>query len=134
MSEPIETAQSGHGMIAFLLIFLTIFITVTGQLLAKAGMTEVGQIPTDKSKLIGFVIHSYTNWKVIAAFLCGVFASFTWIGAVSRSDISFAYPFMGLAIVLVLLLSPLIFREEVPLTRWVGVIVVCIGLWIASRG
>jgi uncharacterized membrane protein len=40
---------------------------------------------------------------------------------------------MGLAIVLVLALTPLVFGERVPLTRWLGVLVVCVGLWIASR-
>ena len=40
-----------------------------------------------------------------------------------------AYPFMALAIVLVLALSPLVFGEQVPVIRWFGVLIVCIGLW-----
>jgi drug/metabolite transporter (DMT)-like permease len=69
----------------------------------------------------------------LAGLFFAVIASIMWMNALSLSDISFAYPFMALAIVLVLALSPLVFKEFVPWTRWLGVIVVCIGLWIASR-
>lgn len=37
-----------------------------------------------------------------------------WIDTVSLNDISFAYPFMGLVIVLVLVLVPAMFGESVP--------------------
>jgi drug/metabolite transporter (DMT)-like permease len=55
------------------------------------------------------------------------------MGAVSRSDISFAYPFMALAIVLVLVLSGVVFAEQVSWGRWLGVLIVSLGLIIAAR-
>jgi drug/metabolite transporter (DMT)-like permease len=66
---------------------------------------------------------------LILAFL----AALAWIGAVSLSAISFAYPFMSLAIVLTLALSGPLFGEHIPLSRWAGVALVCIGLLVASR-
>ena len=119
---------------AYLLIAATIVLTVAGQLLAKSAMLEIGSIPSSAREIPAFAARVYTSWKIIAALFMALCASFAWIGAVSRTDISFAYPFMALAIVLVLVLSPLVFREEVPLVRWVGVLIVCIGLWVASRG
>lgn len=55
------------------------------------------------------------------------------MGALSKCDLSFAYPFMALAIVLVLLLTPALFGEHVTAKQWLGVALVCAGLWIASR-
>jgi multidrug transporter EmrE-like cation transporter len=119
--------------IAMLVIFLTIAFTVVGQLLVKQGMVEVGRSPAQAVLLPRFVLQALTNLKVIGGLACAVAAALAWMVALSRSDLSFAYPFMGLAIVLVLALSPLVFGERIPITRWLGVLVVCAGLWIAAR-
>jgi multidrug transporter EmrE-like cation transporter len=120
-------------LIAYALIGLTILFTVTGQLLIKSATLSLGAIPTQFDQLLPFILRAYLNWKVLGGLACAVIASVCWLGAVSRSNISFAYPFMGFAIVLVLVLSPLLFGETVPWSRWVGVIVVCVGIWIAAQ-
>ncbi len=96
-------------------------------------MLHVGKLPYYASDAPHFVLHALTNIKVFGGLAFAVLAAVMWIGAVSLSDISFAYPFMGLAIVLVLALSPLFFGEVVPLSRWIGVLVVCLGIVIAAR-
>ena len=108
---------------AYLLITATIVLTVTGQLLAKSAMLEIGSIPSSLREIPAFVTRVCASWKIITAFLIALTAGFAWIGAVSRTDISFAYPFMALAIVLVLALSPLVFGEQVPVIRWFGVLI-----------
>ena len=120
-------------MIVYLLIGSTILLTVAGQLLVKSAALEFGEIPTVISQIIPFLFRAFRNLKLIAGLSCAVLASITWMGAVSRSEISFAYPFMGLAIVLVLVLAPILFGETVPWTRWLGVLIVCLGLWIAAK-
>ncbi len=122
-----------NSWVVYLLIALTILFTLSGQLLIKSATRELGQIPTRPEELLPFALSAYRYWKVLAGLAAGVLASFCWLGAVSRSDISFAYPFMGLAIVLVLVLSPLLFGEVVPWHRWLGVLIVCLGIWIAAR-
>lgn len=129
----LASKSSENRSIVYALIALTIFLTVSGQLFAKGGMHEVGAIPIQMRELPSFLARAYTNWKVLAAFSCGVLASVSWIGAVSRSDVSFAYPFMGLAIVLVLVFAALLLGETVPLSRWIGVALVCIGIFVAAQ-
>ena len=118
---------------AYVLIATTVGFTVAGQLLVKAGMLEVGAMPRQLDALPGFLFCSLTNLKVVSGLALAVLAALAWIGAVSLSDISFAYPFMSLAIVLVLTLSGVVFGENVPLNRWLGVIIVCLGLIVAAR-
>jgi drug/metabolite transporter (DMT)-like permease len=119
---------------SYILIAATIAFTVAGQLLVKAGMTEVGSLPASLGEVGSFVFQTLTNLKVVLGLASAVLAALCWTGAVSVSDISFAYPFMALAIVLVLALSGLLFRETVPLARWIGVGIVCVGLIVAARG
>jgi multidrug transporter EmrE-like cation transporter len=119
---------------ALVCIALTIAFTVAGQLLVKHGVLQVGSAPDKGGHLAGFLVRAFTNPLVIAGLVCAVVAAIAWTMALSRADLGYAYPFMGLAIVLVLALTPLVFGEHVPINRWVGVAIVCIGLWVASRG
>ncbi len=119
----------GYGLIA-----LTIAFTVVGQLLVKAGTRQVGSFPASLDVVPAFVLRALTTPAIVLGLASAVIAAVAWIGAVSLTDISFAYPFMGLAIVLVLALAPLFFGETVSLWRWVGVLLVCLGLYVAARG
>ncbi len=119
--------------LALLLISITVAFTVIGQLLVKQGALELGGSPSRLGELPGYCWRAFTNWHVLLGLASAVVAAVAWVMALSHSDLSFAYPFMGLAIVIVLVLSGLIFGERVPLTRWLGVIIVCLGIWVASR-
>lgn len=120
-------------MTVYIFIALTILFTVCGQLLVKSASREFGQLPGNFSEVLPFLIKAFSNIKLIAGLGSAVIASIMWMIALSIADISFAYPFMGLNIVLVLALSPIVFNETIPWTRWLGVLIVCLGLLVASR-
>ena len=120
--------------IALIFILLTIVFTVFGQLLVKQGMREVSASLTPGAALAQLLGSALTNFKVILGLGSAVIAAMSWMVALSHSDLSFAYPFMGLPIVLVLALSGALLGEVVPVTRWLGVGIVCVGLLIAARG
>lgn len=119
--------------IGFIFIALTVLFTVVGQILVKQGMLEVGAVPPQLSAWPAFIVRAFTNPRVFIGFSCAFAAALCWIVAVSKSPLSIAYPFMGLAIVLVLALSPLALGEAVPAKRWLGVLIVCGGLWLAAQ-
>jgi multidrug transporter EmrE-like cation transporter len=119
---------------SFVYIGLTILFTVVGQLLIKMGMSEMGASPGELDQLFWFALKSFLNWKVLGGLTSAGAAAVAWMMALSRTEISFAYPFMGLSIVLVLAFAPAMFGEHVPMSRWIGVGVVCLGLWIAAQG
>ena len=114
-------------------IFLTIALTVAGQLLVKQGMLAVGKAPNDPKALPVFLLRAAFHPAVFFGLSSAVLAAFCWMGALSKCDLSFAYPFMALAIVLVLVLTPALFGEQVTARQWFGVALVCVGLWFASR-
>ena len=119
--------------IGWLSLSLTILLTVIGQLLVKRGMLQVGATPEELNLLPRYIVRAGTNPSVVIGLGCAVAAAAAWILTVARAELSFVYPFMGLAIVLVLALSGLLFDEVVSLRRWAGVTVVCLGLILASR-
>ena len=52
--------------------------------------------------------------------------------ALTKCDLSFAYPFNGLAVVLTLILSAAMFGERIQTGQWLGAALVCIGIWVAA--
>jgi drug/metabolite transporter (DMT)-like permease len=115
-------------------IGLTIVLTVVGQLLVKHGMTKLGAAPASLGAMPGFAFRALLIPANFFGLASAVAAAFCWMAALSRCELSFAYPFMALAIVLVLALTPMCYGERVSAQQWVGVCVVTLGLVIAARG
>jgi drug/metabolite transporter (DMT)-like permease len=125
--------MSKMAPLTWILIFATIVLIVVGQLLVKKGMLLVGSTPRQLAVLPRYLLRSFTTPAVILGILAIGCASLCWMVVISKTDLSVAYPFMSLTIVLVLALTGPLFGESVPLNRWLGVGIVCIGLIVASR-
>lgn len=115
-------------------IGFTVVFTVAGQLLVKRGMLVVGTAPNMPSHLPAFLIHVLLNPLVIFGLGSAVLAALCWTVAVSQTPLSIAYPFMSLSLVLVLALSGLLFADHMTFRQWVGVLIVCVGVFISAKG
>jgi multidrug transporter EmrE-like cation transporter len=56
------------------------------------------------------------------------------MAAMTKFELSYAYPFMSLAFVLVLILSAIIFREPLSVAKVTGLALVVAGIILSSRG
>jgi uncharacterized membrane protein len=61
-------------------------------------------------------------------------AALIWFAAMTKYELSYAYPFASLAFVLILILSAVFFHETVTVPKVLGVVLVTAGLIIASQG
>jgi uncharacterized membrane protein len=112
-------------MPSFLYIAGCLLFTVVGQLLVKKG---AGQL-TDAKSVLAYALNPW----VISGLTSAVIAAASWIKALQHYRLNYAYPFMSLSFLFVALLSSLIFGEEMKTQQWLGLGVVLVGLWIASR-
>ena len=117
----------------YLLVFISVAAMTAAQLLLKKGLHVVGEFPGRLSDLLPFFLKAYTNIYVIFAVLLTLVTALAWILAVSKAQLSYIYPFMALSYVLVVLFSLLIFKEHVTAVRWVGILVICLGVFLVSR-
>ena len=118
-------------------IAATIFFTVYGQLALKYRMNTLE--PFKDSIDIGLlekILHVFRllldPW-IFSGFFAAFIASFFWILAMSKFEISYAYPFMSSAFVLVLVLSYYLFSENLSMQKIVGMIFIVLGIIISSR-
>lgn len=118
----------------FIFIFLTILFTVYGQLIVKNEISNLGIMPTQVNLLLSYLFRAFTNIKVLSGIFSAIFAMICWFGAISRIDLSFAYPFMSLAFPLVLLLAIVFFHEPFYWSKVIGTFLIVLGLIVlASR-
>ena len=112
-------------------IFLTVVFTVYGQLIIKSEVNTV-TFPTDGNS-IWFLIQFCFRPLVMSGLFSAVFASFAWIFALSKFDMSYAYPFMSLNFIFVILLSVFLFGENFDVYKLAGIVLICLGLFTISR-
>ena len=117
----------------YLLVIISVSAMTAAQLLLKKGVLVVGQFPQNLGDFLPFLAKAFTNAYVLAAMFFTLATALAWILAVSKAELSHIYPFMALSYVLVALFSLLIFKEDVNALRWVGIVVICVGVFFVSR-
>ena len=113
--------------------YISVMIITVGQLILKYGVSKLGEMPTKIDDGAVFLFRALLNPLVILSLILAFVAALAWIAAVSKVELSFAYPFTSLGYVLVLLFSSLILKEQIPMMRWIGVFIIGIGVFIVSR-
>jgi multidrug transporter EmrE-like cation transporter len=121
-------------MTSYLYIAATILFTVYGQLIFKWQVSLVGALPESADEKLWFMLRLVLKPWVISGFVAALAASICWMMAVSKLDLSHAYPFMSLSFVLVLVLSALFFGEPLTGAKVLGMALIMAGLVVASRG
>ncbi len=116
------------------LVLISVLISVVGQILLKKGMLQVGKFEFSAlANILPQFIKAFSNPWVLAGFLFYFLSSLFWIIALSKVDLSVAYPLLSCGYILVLLASWLLFKEPVTAIRWLGVLVIMAGVTLISR-
>jgi len=118
----------------YIWVLATVALTVYGQLAFKWRIDESGDFPAKTGDRLEFAARFLIDPWVISVFAAALLASATWAAALSRFELSFAYPFMALSFVLVLLLSAFLFTEAVTAPKLIGVTLIVAGIAIGSQG
>lgn len=116
------------------LILFAVLLGVTGQVSLKFGMGKVGQIDRvtlqEPFELASRII---TNPTIILGLALYVVGAAVWLTVLSRVPLSFAYPILALTYAVTPVAAWLVLGETLPLVRWLGVSVICLGVVLVSR-
>lgn len=122
------------AMIGYFYIALTILFTVYGQLILKWQVSQAGVLPDAFSAKIAFLFGLLMNPWILSGFIAAFLASLSWMAAMTKFNLSHAYPFMGLSFVLVLFGSGFFFGEAISAMKIAGTALIVLGIIIASQG
>ena len=118
----------------YLYIVLTIGFTVYGQLILKWRISNFGPFPSGGVEKVKFLIGLLFDPAIFSGFVAAFLASLAWMAAMTKFDLSHAYPFMSLNFVVVLFLSIWLLGEPLTLSKSFGVAMIVIGTVVATRG
>lgn len=118
----------------YLYIAATIGFTVYGQLILKWRIAQLGPLPIEFAEKLKFLLGLLLDPAIFSGFAAGFLASLAWMAAMTKFDLSHAYPFMSLNFVVVLLLSGWILSEPMTAHKTLGVGLIVLGTLIAARG
>ncbi len=119
--------------IAIAYILISVLLGAGGQILLKRGMASMGPLTLSAKELGNVVWHIATNPYVIVGLAIYVCGTLFWLVALSRVNLSYAYPFASLSYVVMLVASWQLFSEQITPLRLLGTLVVGLGVLLISR-
>jgi drug/metabolite transporter (DMT)-like permease len=129
-----KSAKEVTGMqTAILYILVSVLFSVVGQLLLKVGMNKLGSVTLDLNQLFPILWRMLTNPAVFFGLALYFVGTIFWLAALSRVDLSYAYPFASLSYVVMLIASWMMFNETITLARIIGTVVICAGVFLIYR-
>lgn len=119
----------------YLYILGTILFTVYGQMILKWRITQLSWVP-DTSGIVP-MITGYLKFLIdpfiLSGFVSAFVASVFWMLAMTKFEITFAYPFMSLSPALVFLLGVLLLGETFTLGKLLGLIIIIAGIIVTVK-
>ncbi|HOM11857.1 MAG TPA: SMR family transporter [Rubrivivax sp.] len=112
-----------------------VLLNAVAQLLLKAGAASAGQInlaagaPALWRTATGLALHP----AILGGLACYAISVVVWIVALSRVEVSIAYPMLSIGYVVNALLAWWLFGEDLNAQRWLGIGVIIVGVVLVAR-
>ncbi len=116
-----------------LMILIMVICANAGDLMLKRGMTQIGAVPFTAVGLkhaFLLTIINETIWMAIV-FLIGFTVSYMLL--MSWADYSYVMPAGAFGYALVTFLAVMFLHEQVTSRRWVGVVLICLGVLLVGQ-
>jgi len=94
-------------------------------------MLQFGQVSLSLNNL-NTIIKMITRPFSIIGLCCYAISAIFWMAALSRIELSRAYPMLSLGYVLILIVSHFIFSETLLLTKVIGIFIIIIGICLVG--
>ncbi|HET7922724.1 MAG TPA: SMR family transporter [Gammaproteobacteria bacterium] len=122
------------NLVSFLLVITGVLLNAAAQLLLKAGVSRVGEIKLTFATILS------AGWKlafephILGGLTCYVVSVVVWILALSRVQVSIAYPMLSLGYVVTAVAAWWLMGESLSAMRMTGIAVIIVGVYLVARG
>ena len=119
--------------LSFSLLMTGVLLNAGAQLLLKAGTNSVGVFEFSRENIgpIGWKLA--TEPHIAGGLACYVVSVVVWIMALSRVEVSVAYPLLSIGYVVNALAAWYLFGEAVTPMRLAGIGIIIVGVWVVTR-
>ncbi|OGA76803.1 EamA family transporter [Hydrogenophaga sp.] len=115
-------------------ILATIAFTVYSQMVLRWQTAKAGELPASLLGKFDFILHLFMNPWVLSGIFSTLLAGISWMLAMSRFNVSYAYPWTALNFVLIMAFGVLFFNETFSLRLAFGTFLVISGIVVLAKG
>jgi uncharacterized membrane protein len=124
--------KEGQLFILSLIIFISLCDTFR-ELFLKSGVNALNQFnPGNIKEVILFILKLIRTPRVWISLLFGFLSLFIWLFILSKVDLNFAFSLDSMHYVFIALASQFILKEKVRLIRWVGTLLIVLGITLVT--
>lgn len=129
------TESIGQGMTwaAFALILTGVLLNALAQLALKASVSDTGIISLDMQSLLSSAGGLASNLWLWLGLICYAVSVVIWILALSRVDVSIAYPMLSIGYIVNAVAAWHLFDEPMNLGKVVGIGIIIVGVYVLAR-
>jgi multidrug transporter EmrE-like cation transporter len=117
----------------FALILAGVLLNAIAQLLLKAGSGTLAGVELRAANALVIAGRLLSSMPIIAGLACYVLSVVVWILALSRVEVSVAYPMLSIGYVVNALAAWWLFGENLSGARLAGIGVILVGVWLVAR-
>ncbi len=119
--------------ISFSLLMTGVLLNAGAQLLLKAGTNAVGAFEFSSANIMPVGVKLATEPHIVGGLGCYVISVVVWIMALSRVEVSVAYPLLSFGYVVNAIAAYYLFGEAVTPLRLTGIGVIVLGVYLVTR-
>jgi len=119
--------------LSFSLVLCGVLLNAAAQLLLKAGTNAVGAFEFSQENILPVGWKLASEPHIITGLACYVVSVVVWIMALSRVEVSIAYPMLSIGYVINAIAAWYLFGEAVTMMRLTGIGFIIIGVFIVAR-
>lgn len=119
--------------VSFSLILVGVMLNAAAQILMKMGTNAVGHFEFSAANILPVGWKLATEWHIVTALVCYAVSVVVWILALSRVQVSIAYPMLSLGYVAVAFATWWLFGEALTVNKLAGIGVIIVGVIILFR-
>ncbi len=105
------------------------FLLVTSQVTLKIAMTKLGKFVWTKE----YILNVVKNIPLAISGITIVGATLLWFHVLKKYEFSLAYPLVAMSYVFGMIAAVVVFKEAVPVARWIGVSLIIIGVILVAK-
>ena len=117
----------------YIYIFGTIIFTIYGQIILKWRLNQLGDLPENLMGKFSFMLNALLDLYILSGFASAFIASIFWMAAMTKFEITVAYPFMSLAPALVFLVGVFFLGEAFTWGKVFGLVLIVIGTVVTVK-
>jgi multidrug transporter EmrE-like cation transporter len=117
----------------FALLLAGVLLNAAAQLLLKAGTNAVGRFEFSAANAVPVGLQLATQPHILGGIACYVVSVVVWIMALSRVEVSIAYPMLSIGYVVNAIAAWYLLGEAVTPMRLVGIGIIVVGVYVVAR-